>query len=48
MVWYGMVWCGGAGQFFRRENLYIEVREIDFSKELKQELSLLGKDCYGY
>ena len=30
-LWYGMVWCGGAEQFFSPKIFYIEVREIDFT-----------------
>ena len=30
-LWYGMVWCGGAEQFFSHKTFYIEVREIDFT-----------------
>ena len=38
MVWYGMVWYGGAEQFFYLLIFYIGVREIDF------ELQVQGKE----
>ena len=31
-LWYGMVWCGGAEQFFCFEFFYIEVRLTKISQ----------------
>ena len=49
MVWYGMVWCGGAEQFLYSESFYKAVRSQneEYKNERRKFKSNSNKSQFG-